>query len=173
MLLRDIRNLEDVRLIFIIFVAACVVDTAGLFVWRLYPKDAPISKWYDKFNLVAFILDVCSIVLGILITQSLYPMVTRAWNPALFCAMAVVVQQVHDTLFSQFLVPAIQNNDIFDVLKEYTTKRGSWLILVVDGIYMVLTALLAMYLAGQKTWVSASLLITTLYIMGYALYIHA
>jgi drug/metabolite transporter (DMT)-like permease len=173
MLLRDIRNFEDIHVIFVAFVAACVVDTAGLFIWRRYPKDASISRWYDNFGLVAYMLDVTSIVIGIMLTQTAYPFVSRAWSPALFCALAVVVQQIHDIVFGVFVVPNIEKNRVFEVMKSYVSNSESWKVLIVDAVYMILASLLTMYLAGQKTWVSASLLITTLYVTGYALYIHA
>jgi hypothetical protein len=83
------------------------------------------------------------------------------------------VQQIHDLIFAFFVVPNIEKNYIFDVLQSYVSNSESWKVLVVDAIYMVLASLLTMYLTGQKTWVSASLLVTTLYITGYALYIHA
>jgi hypothetical protein len=173
MLLQDIRNFKDARVIFVAFVAACIVDTAGLFLWKTYPKDASISKWYDNFGIVAYMVDVTSIVIGILLTQFAYPLVSRAWSPALFCTVAVVVQQIHDLIFAFLIVPNIQKNTMFDLMQTYVGNSESWKILIVDAVYMVLASLLTMFLAGQKTWVSASLLIVTLYITGYALYIHA
>jgi hypothetical protein len=58
-------------------------------------------------------------------------------------------------------------------MQDYAGNSESWKILIADAVYMVLASLLTMFLAGQKTWRLASLLITTLYITGYALYIHA
>ena len=173
MLLQDIRNRHDVHIIFAAVVAACVVDTAGLFVWRRYPKNASISKWYDNFGLVAYMLDVTSIVIGVRLTQLAYGFVSSKWSVLLFCALAIVVQQIHDIVFATLIVPNIEKNRVFDVLQSSVGNSESWKILVVDAVYMVLASLLTMYLAGQKTWMSASLLITTLYITGYALYIHA
>ena len=178
MLLGDIRNYEDVRLLFVIGVAACVVDTAGLFVWKRYPADATISKWYDKFGLVAYIMDVSSIVIGILIAQHVYPLVTRAWNLVLFALVAVAVQQAHDILFAQIIQSAAgetaaDSNDVFAILREYVTQPHSWLILVADAIYMLLTVVIASALYAQKTWVSFHVLMLTLYVTGYALYMRA
>jgi len=176
MLLGDIRNFEDVRLLFAIGVAACVVDTAGLFVWKRSPREAIISKWYDKFGLVAYMVDVSSIVIGILIAQHVYPLVSRSWNIALFSAVAVVVQQAHDILFSKFITSdsgAGGDNDIFAILKEYVSQPWSWKILAVDAVYMILTVAIAALLYNQKTWVSFHVLALTLYVTGYALYMHA
>ena len=173
MLLQDIRNFEDVRLLFTIGVAACVVDTAGLFVWRRYPKDASVSKWYDQFGLVAYMMDVASIIIGILIAQQLYPFFSRSWSPLLFCAVAVAVQQIHDIVFGALIVPNVEKNHVFDVLQSYVSNSESWKILIVDAVYMILASLLAMVLYGQKTWVSIHVLMLTLYVTGYALYIHA
>jgi hypothetical protein len=173
MLLQDIRNRHDVHIIFAAVVAACIVDTAGLFLWKTYPKEASVSKWYDNFGLVAYMVDVTSIVIGIRLTQLAYGFVSNKWSVLLFCVVAVVVQQIHDLVFAFLIVPNIQKNTIFDLMQTYVGNSESWKILVVDAVYMVLASLLTMFLAGQKTWRLASLLITTLYITGYALYIHA
>jgi hypothetical protein len=178
MLLRDIRNSNDLYITFIIVVAACVVDTAGLFVWKRYPRDATISKWYDKFGLVAYIMDVSSIIIGILIAQHVYPLVTRSWNLVLFALVAVAVQQAHDIVFAQLIQSAAgeaaaDSNDVFAILREYVTQPHAWTILVADAIYMLLTVLIASALYAQKTWVSFHVLMITLYVTGYALYMRA
>lgn len=173
MLLGDIRNYEDVRLLFVIGVAACVVDTAGLFVWKRYPADATIAKWYDKFGLVAYIMDVSSIVIGILIAQHVYPLVTRSWNLVLFALVAVAVQQAHDIVFAQLIQSAGDGNDVFAILREYATQPYAWTILISDAIYMLFAVLIASALYAQKTWVSFHVLMLTLYVTGYALYMRA
>jgi len=172
-MLKDIRFFKDARLLFVLVVAACVVDTAGLFVWRQYPRDAAISRWYDVFGIFAYILDVMSIVLGLVMTQVATSYIGGPWNPLLFCGVAVAIQQVHDLFFSQVVVPAVKNNDIIELMKQYAGDKSSWLILVVDALYMVLTALLAMVLYGQKTWVSGVVLCFTLYVTGYSMFTHA
>ena len=170
-MLKDIRFFEDVRLLFIIGVAACVVDTAGLFVWKRYPRSAAISRWYDTFGLLAYMLDVTSIMIGVVLAQFITAYIGGPWNPLLFCAAAVGVQQVHDILFATVVVPSVPSgtNEIMDLMREYVGGKSSWLILVADAVYVILASLLAMVLYGQKTWVSVVTLVMTLYVTGYAL----
>ena len=50
MLLPDIRNAMDPRTWLSIAAAGCVVDTAGLFIWRYTATPTgPINTWYDRF----------------------------------------------------------------------------------------------------------------------------
>jgi hypothetical protein len=174
-MLKDIRFFKDVRLLFVIGVAACVVDTAGLFVWKQYPRSAVISRWYDQFGLLAYVIDVASMIIGVVLTQFATAYIGGPWNPALFCGVAVLIQQVHDIFFAAVVVPAVRKgtNDVMDLMHEYTTMTGAGGVLVVDALYMILTSLLAMVLYGQKTWVSAVTLVMTLYVTGYALLAHA
>jgi hypothetical protein len=170
-MLKDIRFFEDVRLLFIIGVAACVVDTAGLFVWKRYPSSAAISKWYDTFGLLAYMLDVSSVFIGVVLAQFITAYIGGPWNPLMFCAAAVGVQQVHDLLFATVVVPAVPSgtNDVMDLMREYVGEKRSWLVLVADAVYVILASLLAMVLYGQKTWVSVVTLVMTLYVTGYAI----
>lgn len=171
-MLKDIRFYKDPQLLFAIVTAAAVVDTAGLFIWKQYPRTAAISQWYDKFGLIAYMLDVTSMVIGTVLAQFATSYIGGPWSPLLFCAAAVVIQVAHDLFFALAVVPNVQNNDIMDLMKSYTGDSTSWLILVVDAIYMILTALLAMVLYSQKMWVSGVLLCFTLYVTGYAMVAH-
>jgi hypothetical protein len=172
-MLKDIRFYKDPQLLFAIVTAAAVVDTAGLFIWKQYPREAAISQWYDRFGIFAYILDVTSMVLGVVLTQFATSYIGGRWSPLLFCAVAVAIQQLHDLFFALAVVPVVKNNDIMDLMKVYAGHESSWLILVVDAIYMVLTSLVAMVLYGQKAWVSGILLCFTLYVTGYAMFTHA
>lgn len=171
-MLKDIRFFTDVRLLFIIGVAACVVDTVGLFVWKQFPRSAAISQWYDKLGVFAYTMDVTSIVLGIFLAQVVTSYVGGPWNPAFFCGIAVLIQQVHDILFAKFVVPVVRNNDAIDIMKQYIGHKSSRWILFFDALYMVATSLLAMVLYEQKTWVSVILLCFALYVTGYAIFAH-
>jgi hypothetical protein len=149
-----------------ILAAACLVDTAGLFVWRYTATpDGPINTWYDRFGLSAYIADVTSMVIGIMLTQ-----LVVGPNPLLFCIVAVLIQLAHDIFFAQVIVPAVPlgHNSVMDLMKQYATMKGAGYILLVDAIYMILTALIAMILSSfGGEW---PLLMVTLYVTMYILY---
>jgi hypothetical protein len=164
----DIRTLTDPLPI---IAAACLVDTAGLFVWRYTAnRDGPINKWYNQFGLAAYGADVLSMIIGILLTQYVAIRIGGSWNPVLFCAIAVAIQMAHDIFFSSVIVPAVPigHNAIMDLMREYATMEGAGYILLVDAIYMILTALIAMVLV--KTGGGWPLLVVTLYATMYILY---
>lgn len=155
--------------------AAAVVDTAGLFVWRYTAdRDGPINTWYDKFGVIAYVIDVSSMAIGFVLAQLVCSLIGGSYNLLFFLIVVVAVQMTHDILFGLFLVPLIPDgeNDIMDLMKSYTTMKGSGGILIVDAIYMILTTLgaLALYkLPSYITWFS--LLVVT-YVTGYILTTH-
>ena len=173
MLLPDIRNAMDPRTWLSIAAAACVVDTAGLFVWRYTATPTgPINTWYDRFGLAAYGADVLSMIIGIILAQLITTAMGGPWNPVLFCGVAVAVQMIHDIVFGLMVVPAVPKgrNAIMDLMRSYSTMPGAGGILVVDAIYMILTALIAMLLVAAKPGVGWITLIVTLYVTMYILY---
>jgi hypothetical protein len=172
----DIRNISASKLWLPIVTAACVVDTAGLFGWRYglggATADGPINTWYDRFGLVAYGADVLSMIIGIVLTQIVATAIGGPWSLSLFCAIAVVIQLIHDIVFAGIIVPAVPRgrNSIMDLMRTYATMPGAGGILVVDAIYMVLTAVIASALAAIDPSVSWFTLLVTLYATMYILY---
>jgi len=171
----DLRKFWDGKLLLAALAAAAVVDTAGLFVWRYTAdRDGPINTWYDKFGVIAYVIDVSSMAIGFVLAQLVCSLIGGSYNLLFFLIVVVAVQMTHDILFGLFLVPLIPDgeNDIMDLMKSYTTMKGSGGILIVDAIYMILTTLgaLALYkLPSYITWFS--LLVVT-YVTGYILTTH-
>jgi hypothetical protein len=173
--MKDIRNFTNTRILLAALVAACIVDTLGLFVWRYTSEpDAPITKWYDRFESVAYIIDVASIVIGVVLTQFVTSFLRGAWNPLAFCMISVAIQMTHDLFFSQIIVPLVPKgkNTIMDLMKDYSTMKGAGWVLVVDGLYMVSASLLTMIFAAYPSWIGLLTLLLTLYVTGYILYTH-
>lgn len=166
----DIRDIRDIRSWLPIVAAACLVDTAGLFVWRYTAEtDGPVNTWYDQFGLTAYVADITSMVIGIMLTQFVVTWIGGSWNPFLFCAVAVLIQLIHDVVFGNVIVPAIPtgHNAVMDLMKRYATMSGAGYVLLVDAIYMILTALIAMSLTTKQAW---PILAVTLYATTYILY---
>ena len=111
-------------------------------------------------------------IIGIILAQLVATALGGPWNPVLFCGIAVAVQMLHDTVFAALIVPAVPRgrNAIMDLMRSYSTMPGAGGILIVDAIYMILTALIAMLLVAAKPGVGWITLIVTLYITMYILY---
>ena len=172
-MLTDIRSVTNPRFWLPIAAAACLVDTAGLFVWR-YTATAtgPINTWYDRFGLAAYGADILSMIIGIVLTQLVSTWIGGPWSPFLFCVIAVVIQVIHDVFFAAVIVPAVPKgrNTIMDLMLEYSRIPFPQGILIVDAIYMILTALIAMALASLNPSVAWITLLITLYTTMYILY---
>lgn len=171
----DIRKFWDSKLLLAAVASAATVDTLGLFLWR-YTADphGPINTWYDKFGLLAYIMDVSSMVIGFVLAQFVSTLIGGSPNLLFFLIVVVAVQLTHDILFAVAVVPFIPEgeNDIMDLMKSYTTMKGSWGVLVVDAIYMILTALGALALYSMPTYLIGFKLVLLSYVTGYILTSH-
>jgi len=171
--MKDIRNFTNTRILLAALVAACIVDTVGLFIWRYTAEPGgPITKWYDQFQSVAYIIDVASIVIGVVLTQMAASFLGGPWNPLGFCMISVAIQMIHDIFFGLIVVPLVPKgkNSIMDLMKEYATMKGAGWVLVVDGLYMVAASLLTMFFAAYPSWIGLLTLLMTIYVTGYILY---
>jgi len=171
----DIRKFWDGKLLLAALASASVVDTAGLFIWRYTAdRDGPINIWYDKFGVIAYVLDVSSVVVGFVLAQLITYAIGGSYNLLFFLIVVVAVQMTHDILFSLFLVPLVPEgeNDIMDLMKSYTTMKGSGWVLVVDALYMILTTLGALVLYKLPPYVTWFTLLFVPYVTGYILTTH-
>ena len=173
MKLTDIRSVANPRIWLPLAAAACLVDTAGLFVWRFTAEPkGPINTWYDRFGLSAYGADILSMILGGVLTQLVATAIGGPWNPLYFCILAVVIQMAHDIFFAAVIVPAVPKgqNAIIDLMDAYRKIPFSQGILIVDAIYMILTSLITMVLVSVDASVSWITLLVTLYTTMYVLY---
>ena len=172
----DLRKFWDGKLLLAVLASAAAVDTAGLFVWRYTAEPSgPINTWYDKFGVIAYAVDVSSMVIGFVLAQLVCSLIGGSYNLLFFLIVVVAVQMTHDILFGLFLVPLIPagENDIMDLMKSYTTMKGSGWILVVDALYMILTTLGALVLYKLPPYFTWFKLLTVTYVTGYILTTHA
>lgn len=171
----DLRKFWDGKLLLAVLASAAVVDTAGLFVWR-YTADpeGPINTWYDKFGVIAYVLDVSSMVIGFVLAQLIAYSIGGSYSLLFFLIVVVAVQMTHDILFGLFLVPLVPEgeNDIMDLMKSYTTMKGSHWVLVVDALYMVFTTVGALILYNMPPYMTWFKLLVVTYVTGYILTTH-
>ena len=155
-----------------------LVEAFLLTTFRLFPNfwGDMINIWYDKFGLVAIMLDVLIVLIGFWITQKLYNYffgVTVKASLWKFILLFLCVQIIHDILF-YFLVLKTSSpgsNAIFDLINTYGKKHGSLTILG-DSTMVVLAVCGAWLLMNNNADFSTYMIciLLSLYIIGYLLY---
>ena len=135
-----------------------------------YIKSKSLKKWYNLFNLSAFIADVLSLVIGVIITRYLYPLIFDKYDLFKFLILTVIVQFTHDILFSKFfyLIPR-GTSLMLDVFKDYGDELGAK-ILLADALMMISTILLGGIFASYSINFNIILIISLMYISQYLLY---
>lgn len=173
--MKDIRKFWDARTLLAIVASAIAVDTIGLFVWRYTAQpDGPINTWYDEFGIVAYILDVLSIIIGMVLAQIVASAIGGPFNLVAFLVIVVAIQMTHDIFFSQVVVPMIPpgRNSIIDLMFTYSTMKGAEWVLAVDALYMVATTASTLVLLEMPQYMSWFKIIGWLYATGYILFTH-
>jgi hypothetical protein len=135
-----------------------------------YIKSKSLKKWYNLFNLSAFIADVLSIVIGVIISRYLYPLFFTKYDIFNFIFLTVLVQFTHDILFSKFFYSVPRGNSLMlDVFKDYGNELGGK-ILLADASMMISTIILGGIFANYSTNFNIILIISLIYISQYLLY---
>jgi len=158
--------------------ALFLVEMLLLTTFRLFPNfwGEMINVWYDKFGLVAIMLDVLIVLIGFWITQQLYNYLfgttikVSLWK---FVLLFLCIQIIHDFLFYVLILKPSKpgSNSIFDLINSYGKKHGS-LTIVGDSLMVVLAVCGAWLLLTNNVSFSTYMIciLLSLYMIGYLLY---
>ena len=168
---------ESLQTWFSFLTALFIVEAFLLTTFRLFPKfwGSLINVWYDKFGLVAIMLDMGIVLIGFWITQQLYSYLfgssvkVSLWK---FILLFLCIQIIHDILF-YFLILKNSNgsNAIFDLINSYGSKHGLYTILG-DSLMVLLAVCLAWIIINSDINLSTYIIYILLssYFIGYLLY---
>lgn len=151
--------------------AAIITDLTVIFLLiEGYIKSNALKKWYRTYNLSAVIADVLILVIGIIITQFIYPYLFSSYSLGLFIIIAVILQICHDLSFAYLfnIVPRGKSR-ILDTFKDYAKEKGLN-ILLADALMIISTVLIATYLSTLSTNSNIITLILDVYCVPYLLY---
>ena len=158
------------------FTALLMVEALLLTSFRLSPNfwGKMINVWYDKFGLVAIMVDVLIVLIGFWITQQLYNYLFGSkfslWK---FLLLFLSIQIIHDLLFYFLILQPSKpgSNAIFDLIRSYGDKHGG-LTIVGDSLMVALAVCLAWLLLSKDVSFSTSMIciLLSLYMIGYLLY---
>jgi hypothetical protein len=151
--------------------AALITDliVIGLVIFKQI-KSRTLKVWYNTYELSAVLADVLSIVIGVIITLIIYPLFFSIFYLPIFIGVALIVQVCHDLLFATLfnLVPRNRSR-ILDTFKDYAMEMGP-IILFADGLMIVSTILISLFLSTQSFTNNSILFIILLYLVPYFLY---
>lgn len=171
MLFQDISNFYEISNYLPILNATIIVD---LFViYRLVfgsLKSETLRTWYKKFELGAFIADILSIFIGIIIARFIYTKFMKKWSIFYFLILVVLVQFIHDNLFALFFNAVPRGvSSVLDVFKDYAKEMGAQ-ILVADSLMVAFSSLFASLISNLDVNTNIVILIVLCYITPYLLY---
>ena len=122
--------------------------------------------------MTAVLLDVTIIIIGLIITRYIFSINNLKFSPEYFIIVSLIVQLIHDILLYKLLIEPTPKgiNQIIDVYKDYAVENGAK-ILLADSAMVLGSGLIAMYLKSQEFETTTTILVTSLYIIPYLIYI--
>jgi hypothetical protein len=171
MIFKNISNFYNVNDYLYILNAAIIVDLIVIYLSNInYIKSVSLKKWYKLFSLSAFIADVFSIIIGIILARIFYYMIFKKFNLILFIIIAVIIQLLHDLSFYQLFSSVKRGkNKMLDVFKEYAEEM-SFKILIADAEMIISTCVIASLLANFSISINIFLFIVLFYLAQYFIY---
>ena len=133
-------------------------------------KSVVLQKWYIQYKLSAVIADVLIILIALIITRAIYYYVFDTFSLLKFTILAVVVQIAHDILFYLFFSSVPRGvNRMIDTFKDYANEVSYKAILSDSGM-MIMSCIIASYLANSNMNTNIIIFILFLYLLQYLLY---
>ena len=164
----DFNNINDYLPL---FNAVLITDLFVIFLLNARViKSQVLKQWYSQYNLSAVIADILIILIGLIITRAIYFYVFETFSILKFVILAVIVQIAHDILFYVFFTNIPRGvNKMLDTFKDYANDVSYKAILADSGM-MIMSCLIASYLANKNTNTNIIVLISFLYLLPYLLY---
>lgn len=140
--------------------------TLGGFIY----KSKTLEKWYKKYRLSASIADTLIGVLYILLSR--YIVFTMNIKPSLtsFALLSVIIQVIFDVLFYMFFTSVpLGSNNMLDFFKGYAkdVKEGA---VIGDSVLVIFAVVLSAYLNSQSFDVNIVMLIISIYLLPYFIF---
>ena len=167
----NIANFNNVNDYLPLFNAVLITDLFVILLLNIRViKSNVLRKWYSQYNLSAVIADVLIIIIGLIITRAIYYYIFDTFSILKFIIIAVIVQITHDILFYIFFSNIHRGvNKMLDTFNDYANEVSYKAILSDSGM-MIMSCLIASYLANKNTNTNIIVLISFVYLLPYLLY---
>jgi hypothetical protein len=170
---KNIANYYDTATVLPIILGAIIIDFVFITLSRYFPEyfGQVINKWYNVFNLGAFLCDIGVIILGIFLARYIYTKMGWSWSVWKFVLLLLAIQLIHDVMLNVFIIRPFKvgHNAMIDMFKEYVFNHA-WKILVVDAIMVIGSAFVASYLSQIKPINQYTIGIFVMYVAVYLIY---
>lgn len=143
------------------------VDFLVILISRFFPMTTALDTWYKQFQAVAVLNDCLVIILGILLSQFLYPKA----SVTTLAIVSVIVQIIHDTLFYVGVIIPLPkgHNVMMDLFKKYANE-GGYKILVADSLMISGTVFFGDYLSNFDFRTVSFIGLLGVYALTYMIY---
>lgn len=129
-----------------------------------------LKEWYNTYKLSGVLADVLSFLIGLIITRLLYFYIFDSFSIIKFIILAVGIQITHDILFYLFFKSLPRGtNKMLDTFKDYANEV-SYKAILSDSCMIIMSSLIASYLANKTMNTNIIVMIVSLYILPYLLY---
>jgi hypothetical protein len=169
--MKNIANFNNVSDYLSLFTAVLITDMFVILLSNMgIIQSKVLKKWYAQYNLSAVIADVLIILLVLILTRFIYYYLFDTFSLLKFISLAVVLQIIHDVLFSIFFTSIPRGlNRMIDTFKDYGAE-ASYKAIIADSCMMISSCLIATYLVNQSTNTNIIVLIVSSYLLPYLLY---
>lgn len=168
---RDISQFDNTEDYLPIITAILIVDIIGIVLTfaNIIPSSL-LKRWYQTYLLSAVLADVIIIFIGFIIARAIYYYVFDTFTILNFIIVLLMVQIFHD-IFFYFVILAIPRgtNSMIDMFKDYADEI-SYYAIIGDSAMMIVSALIAGYLANFDANSNIILLAFNVYILQFILY---
>lgn len=171
MIFQNIANYNNTKDYLPLFNGILITDLFVISLLNMKIIDSNVlRKWYQKYNLSAVIADVLIIFIGLIVARYFYFYIFDKFSILNFVLLAVCIQVIHDLLFYLFftIVPK-GTNQMLDTFKEYKDE-ASYRAIFADSGMMIMSSLIASFLAGIDLNTNIVALIMFMYLLPYSIY---
>ncbi len=127
-------------------------------------KSHSLSQYYTDLKMIAVGLDITSVTWGVLLAQHILSSGTTDVYKVV--ATSILVQVVHDVLFSMWLKQNTNQRPTTSLFESYAKEHGLW-ILLIDATIMTLAVIVSRMLSRRRMSISTLTLIGS-----FSLYLH-
>tara|TARA_B110000208_G_C11793694_1_gene438658 strand:- start:2510 stop:3091 length:582 start_codon:yes stop_codon:yes gene_type:complete len=164
-------NLENINFIHIL-TSTLIVELFMLILFR-YTKSVfsvkAINKWYDKYKLIAILLDIFIVMIGFYLTKFISKHY-KLNNYYQILILQIIIQVIHDIIFYLLFTKYPKNiNPVIDEFKKYAKSTNLGAILGDSYMYLIGIPILFLLTKLNKDKLIFISLVCS-YLIGYLIY---